>query len=51
VTAGKLKALYPSHADYVAKVTADVLQLGWLGFYTRADGRLVIQPAERSQVP
>lgn len=50
-SAAKLKALYPTHADYVAKVAADVFRLERLGLYDQADGRLVIQQAARSDVP
>jgi hypothetical protein len=49
--AARLKELYPTHADYVSRVAADVFRLERDGFYTRADGRLVIEQAARSAVP
>jgi hypothetical protein len=45
------KTLYPTHADYVAKVTADVAKLVGERYLTAADGRRIVARAARSRVP
>jgi hypothetical protein len=50
-TAAKLKALYPTHADYVRKVRADALKLQRQGFLLPLDVELTIKAAEQSDVP
>jgi len=47
----RLDALYSSHEDYVAKVTADVVQLQEDGFLTDYDAAELIREAEESDVP
>ena len=46
-----LKTLYPTHADYVAKVKASVADLTAKRFLTRWDGQRIIAQAEQSTTP
>jgi hypothetical protein len=50
-TQEKLAALYPTHADYVSKVTASVRSLVAQRFITEADGRFIIQEANYACIP
>jgi hypothetical protein len=46
-----LKALYPTHADYVSKVSQDVDKLVGERYLTAGDGGKIIARAARSRVP
>ena len=46
-----LKTLYPTHSDYVSKVTQDVGKLVGEHYLTAADGRKITAQAARSRVP
>jgi hypothetical protein len=50
-TQAKICELYPSHADYVAAVTASVEQLAADGFLLKADGDLLITDASARVFP
>ena len=47
----ELRQLYPTHSDYVARVTEDVTGLLANGFLTRGDAASVIQQAQNAKVP
>lgn len=46
-----LHALYPSHADYLAKVTREANELVHEGFWVAPDAAAVVQQATTSRVP
>jgi hypothetical protein len=46
-----LKRLYPSHADYVAKVKASVGALREAGWLSAADGEEIVSEAQAAQIP
>jgi hypothetical protein len=50
-TTAQLKALYPTHQDYVRKVTLDALKLGREGWLIPMDVASTIKAAEDSNVP
>ncbi len=50
-SAAELKKLYPTHANYVAKVTRSALSLEHQGFLLPADARATIKEAVQSDVP
>ena len=50
-TPDRLKALYPTHADYVRKVEASVDSLVAQRYITRADGAAIIAEARATKVP
>jgi hypothetical protein len=47
----RLKGLYPTHADYVAKVTASVEANVKAGFIVPEDGKWIIAEAKAAAVP
>jgi Alpha/beta hydrolase domain len=46
-----LKTLYPTHSDYVSKVSQDVSKLVGQDYLTATDGRQIVAQAARSRVP
>ena len=50
-TAATLAQLYPTHADYVAQVTADARSAQARGFLLPADVALIVAAARRAKVP
>ncbi|MBT2188788.1 hypothetical protein KK488_17685 [Sphingobium sp. H33] len=46
-----LKALYPSHEDYVAKVSVSVEELVASRYLTAQDGKAIVAEARRASVP
>ena len=48
---GRLKELYPSHADYVKRVREDVDRRVRERFLVRADGEEIVEEAKRAVIP
>jgi hypothetical protein len=50
-SAAKLKQLYPTHADYVSKVTASAAKAVKAGFLLESDARVIESVAQAARVP
>jgi hypothetical protein len=51
LSAAQLLALYPTHQDYVSKVTATTASAQQAGFILAADAPLVVQEAQAAAIP
>jgi hypothetical protein len=51
LSAAQLLALYPTHADYVSKVTAATAAAQQAGFILAADAPLIVQEAQAAPIP
>jgi hypothetical protein len=51
LSAAQLSSLYPTHADYVNKVTAATTKAQQAGFILPADAPLIAQEADAAHVP
>ncbi|MBV9413708.1 MAG: hypothetical protein JO363_01905, partial [Solirubrobacterales bacterium] len=47
----KLHALYPSHGDYLTRVTRETNELVRKGFWVASDAAAVVRQAAASEVP
>jgi Alpha/beta hydrolase domain len=51
LSAAQLSSLYPTHDDYVNKVTAATMTAEQAGFILPADAPLIVQQAQSAPVP